>query len=129
MNGDLLADSGTASRELKTNLFFFAALIFFFAADRFLDLCLWPFVGSILAVNLIACHRLLRRFFKAGGVWFGIRAAVYFLFGYPLAVWAGAGRGLFDVVTQRPLSLRETVERCAGNKERMASSPLLETRK
>lgn len=129
MNRDLLADSGTASRELKTNLLFFASLIFFLGAGRFFDLRLWPLVGSIVAVNLFACRRLLRSFFRAGGVWFGLRAVAYFLFGYPLAVWAGAGRGLLDVVTQRLPFCRKTVESRSDNKERMVSYPLLETRK
>lgn len=129
MNRDLLADSGTASRELKTNLLIFASLVFFFVAGGFVDLRLWPLVGSVVAVNLFACRRLLRRFFKAGGIWFGLRACAYFLFGYPFAVWAGAGRGLFDMVTKGLPCSRGITEHRGKNKEQMVTYPLLETRK
>jgi len=130
MNKDLLADSGTASRELKVNLIFFASLLLAFAAGIFIDKLLLPLAGSILIVNLLACRRLLSRFFTAGGLWFGIRATTYFLFFYPVAVWAGAVRGLFDVVKQRLPFSRKTTESYVGMSKRgLLHAPLLETRK
>lgn len=128
MNKDLLADSGTASRELKTNLLFFAALVFILVGGRFSALHLFPLAGGLVAVDLLACRRLLRRFFRAGGVWFGLRAAAYFLLAYPFAVWAGAGRGLFDVVTHRLFCFRPAAANWI-NRKKIRSQPLLEMRK
>jgi len=96
-NGDLLADSGTASRELKFNVVF----CFF---------CLGGVVvhllggGPLLTFALLAafvCNILLNRglleaFFRTGGARFGFAASAYYFSLYALAVGAGALTGLLE---------------------------------
>ena len=127
-NKDLLADSGAASRELKVSLFSFVFLVFSIAAGSFSGIWVWSLATGCLMVNLLTCRRLLSRFVKAGGLWFGIRAGAYFLFCYPVAAWAGAGQGLLDVVKQRFPFFRNTPASYTG-KRAMTSRPLLEARK
>lgn len=129
-NRDLLADSGTASRELKANLFCFAALFFLLAGWwAFWEMQPWSLLGSVVAANLLSCRRLLRRFFMAGGFWFGFRACVYFLFCYPVAVWAGAGRGFGDAAIHRIGALLQRTFPATGKNEGIAACALLEPRK
>lgn len=94
-NGDLLADSGTASRGLKFSVLAWAASAAAAAgsltAAAPVALAVIPlFVSMNVAIN----RELLRAFWKACGAWFGIRAAAYYLLVYPAAVGTGAALGL-----------------------------------
>jgi glycosyltransferase involved in cell wall biosynthesis len=94
-NGDLLADSGTASRGLKLNaavyfLGVFLALLFLVTGSViFLSV-----LAAASALNLYWNKGLLRAFYDAGGIGFGLGATAYYLLLYPLAVGTGACAGV-----------------------------------
>lgn len=94
-NRDVFADSGTASTELKsTVLFHFVGvsllILFSIYGDKaFLYLSVLP-----VAASLSVSRGLIGAFFRAGGTTFGIAAAAYYLFVYPLAVGAGGLTGV-----------------------------------
>lgn len=94
-NGDLLADSGTASQGLKLNgaVYFLGLLLLllFFATGSVLFLSA---LAAAVAFNLYANRGLLRAFYDAGGVGFALGAAAYYLLLYPLAVGMGACAGV-----------------------------------
>lgn len=97
-NRDLLADSGTASRELKTNVVCFALGLLGIAAWLLTGSGLWGgLAAALFGCNVLANRRLLRRFFAVGGRAFAAAAGSYYLLVYPLAVGAGAfgGAALF----------------------------------
>lgn len=93
-NGDLLADSGTASHELKVNTAAYCAASLcvgaFFVTGASAWLCT---VAGVLALNLFVSRRLLGRLRAAGGGRFAAAAALYYVLVYPLAVGAGAAGG------------------------------------
>ena len=93
-NRDLLADSGTASLELKLNV----------AAWTLNGLLLLGYLSSgaagflapmplVLAFNLYVNRGLLRAFLRADGLGFAVAATLYYLLLYPVAVTAGALAG------------------------------------
>lgn len=94
-NGDLLADSGTASLSLKLNaaVYFLGLLLLllFFATG---SMPLLSALAAATALNLYGNRGLLRAFFDAGGIGFGLGAAAYYLLLYPLAVGMGACAGM-----------------------------------
>ena len=128
-NRDLLADSGTASRELKINLLSFLLFFVLLQGCAFGGVWQWPLAGLLFWANLLSCRRLLYRFFVAGGSWFGLRASGYFLFVYPVAIWAGAARGLIDAAGQLGTALLRMPFPAGKKSGEMSSYPLLETRK
>lgn len=93
-NGDVFADSGTASTELKANVVFLyaaASLLVASAAGAgapFLYLAVLP-----LATSAAVGRSLIRAFFAGGGAAFGIAATLYYLSLFGLAVGAGAIAG------------------------------------
>jgi len=93
-NGDLLADSGTASLELKINVAACFLALVLLGLYSLLDdtLVLLPLPLMIVA-NLYVSLGLLRAFHDAKGLWFAIAAALYYAFVYPLAVGAGVLAG------------------------------------
>ena len=96
-NRDLLSDSGTASRELKLNVFICLLCL----AGLFLQGILRnPLVTLVVfpafTFNLLFNRRLLKAFFSTGGLFFGLAASAYYFSLYPLAVGAGALSGLMD---------------------------------
>ena len=94
-NGDLLADSGTASVGLKLNgaVYFLGLLLLllFFATGNVLFLSA---LAAALVLNLYGNRGLLRAFYDTGGMGFALGAAAYYLLLYPLAVGTGAGVGV-----------------------------------
>lgn len=94
-NRDILADSGTASTELKANVLLCltgVGLLFCHAAlgDRpLLYAAALSFAGSLLVGR-----GLIAAFFRTGGAAFGLAAMAYYLSLYPLAVGAGAFAGV-----------------------------------
>jgi len=93
-NRDLLADSGTASRELKTDVASFFAgaftLLFFLLSGKGILLSLLVF---IILLNLWSSRRLIVAFYEAKGLPFAFGATIYYMMLYPLAVGAGAFAG------------------------------------
>ena len=94
-NKDLLADSGTASVELKVNV-----LSFFL---NFLFLLLWIFTQNslllypiplIFTANIFINRRLIRSFYKTKGLSFAFPATLYYTLLYPVAVGTGGIAGM-----------------------------------
>ncbi len=95
LNKDLLADSGTASLELKINgasfsLSVFFVLLFFIRHQPGWLLPL-PF---LLAVNLFLSSGLLTLFNRSKGLWFTVIGGFYYTMIYPFPVIAGGLAGL-----------------------------------
>jgi len=94
-NRDLLADSGTASLELKFNVMCSSLIWFFFLCliivpHTFFLVCVIIFITFNLAVN----RSLFRAFFRKKSLIFGIKATLYYSLVYPLAVAAGGAAGI-----------------------------------
>jgi GT2 family glycosyltransferase len=102
-NGDVLADSGTASRELKVNVAAGAAqaLLALWAAAA---ASAWPLALALplLALNLLLNRRLVAAWRRAGGPGFAALALVYYTTLYAAAVGVGSAAGL----AQYPRSVR-----------------------
>jgi glycosyltransferase involved in cell wall biosynthesis len=94
-NRDLLADSGTASREIKINGGVWLATVLLallsLASGRRGFLAPLPFLW---AFGIVANRRLFKAFSRAGGVLFASLAGMYYTIAYPAAVWIGALKGL-----------------------------------
>jgi glycosyltransferase involved in cell wall biosynthesis len=92
--GDLFADSGTASAELKVNVgaHGVSALLLCLALVTGQRLLPWLLPG-VLGVNLFLNRRFLGAFWRAGGPRFALGAAAYWVLVYPLALEAGALAG------------------------------------
>jgi glycosyltransferase involved in cell wall biosynthesis len=94
-NRDILADSGTASIELKANVLLCLTGLALLPAGAFAGY--WPlFPAAMLpfAASLFVSRGLVAAFFRTGGPCFGIAAVIYYLTLYPLAVAAGACTGI-----------------------------------
>jgi len=102
-NRDMMADSGTASRELKFTVFCSILIWFFFlcliiSPDAFFLVCMIIVFTFDLAVN----RSLIRAFFREKGLAFGSKATLYYLLLYPLSVAAGGAAGvLYYLQSQR----------------------------
>jgi glycosyltransferase involved in cell wall biosynthesis len=107
-NKDLLADSGTASRELKANVVVcFLCLGAAFLQTVINEPLLTRGILSAFALNIFFNRGLLLAFFRTGGGLFGFAASAYYLSLYPLAVGTGALGGLLDRSTAwRPAEKR-----------------------
>jgi GT2 family glycosyltransferase len=95
MHKDLLADSGTASREIKINGVVWLAnailaLLFLLSGQRGFLVPIPLLWGAGICVN----RHLFRAFFRAGGALFSVMAAMYYILVYPAAVWTGVLRGI-----------------------------------
>jgi len=98
-NKDLLADSGTASYELKINvatLFLNALLTMLFFYFKNTTFLISIFV--IYAVNLVVSRGLIKAFYKAKGLSFVIFATLYYTLIYPFPVGAGAFSGIMKYI-------------------------------
>jgi GT2 family glycosyltransferase len=93
-NRDLLADSGTASRELKANVLLGGLQVLLAAACLALGSA-WPLVLSppLLALDLWASRGLLAAWLGTGGHRFAALATLYWVTLYAAAVAAGAAAG------------------------------------
>lgn len=100
---DLMTDSGTASVELKFNVFCSSLIWFFFVClivspDIFFLSCMILIFIFDLAVN----RSLIRAFFREKGSAFGIKATLYYSLVYPLSVAAGGAAGMvYYIQSQR----------------------------
>jgi len=90
-NGDLLADSGTASHELKANVASFVLGALGIGAWVLTGAAAWGLLAAALfGANVLGNRTLFRRFREVGGRAFAAAAGCYYVFVYPLAVGAGA---------------------------------------
>ena len=104
-NGDILADSGTASRELKINVVL-SFLCLGGIAFHVLGGALPAFaLLALCACNLFFSRGLLKAFFRTGGTRFGLAAGAYYFSLYAVAVGMGALTGLLE--GSRPWSRKE----------------------
>jgi GT2 family glycosyltransferase len=93
-NRDLLADSGTASLELKLDVcvcVFSALLLLGYLLSA--KVALLAPIPMLLAFNLYVNRGLLLAFHRAEGLGFAVMATLYYLLLYPIAVGAGALAG------------------------------------
>lgn len=102
-NGDVLADSGAASRALKANVLLGAlqALLLAWAAASGSP---WPLLAAppLLAVNLLANRGLLAAWLGNGGPVFAALATLYYTTLYAAAVAAGAAAGAASFAWHAP---------------------------
>jgi len=105
-NKDLLADSGTASIELKINgVSFLLSIIVLLLSLISKTPALLTLLPLMLSISLYLNRRLLTAFFKARGSMFAVLATLYYITLYPAAIWSGVFAGivkhLFDKRAQR----------------------------
>ena len=95
MNRDLLADSGTASVELKFNgaVFFLNILLLALFQLGVESYVLIP-IPFLCAINLLCSRGLIKTFYREKGYGFTILAVLYYTMVYPIPVGAGAALGL-----------------------------------
>lgn len=94
-NRDILADSGTASTELKANVLLCLTDLAFLLGYAVLGERLLLYAAALaFAGSLLAGRGLIAAFFRTGGPAFGSAAMLYYLSLYPLAVGAGAFAGV-----------------------------------
>ncbi len=106
VNRDVLADSGTASRELKANVALAAACGALLATAAVAGLAWlaaaavaagspWPLAPAapLLALDVHLNRRLVAVWFRAGGLRFSVLATLYYATLYAAAVGLGAAAG------------------------------------
>jgi glycosyltransferase involved in cell wall biosynthesis len=94
-NHDVLADSGTASHELKLNVAaWYLSAVLLTAALGSGATCWAAAALLVQAGNVYANRHLLQAFYRAHAAAFAAVAALYYFLVYPLAVSAGALAGL-----------------------------------
>jgi glycosyltransferase involved in cell wall biosynthesis len=94
-NGDLLNDSGTASRELKFNVLTFfcvAALGLLFSVSG--NTAILQAIPLVCLPNLFFHRRFISSLYETKGFLFALCATGYYTAVYPLAIGAGALAGL-----------------------------------
>lgn len=101
-NRDMLTDSGTASVELKFNVFSYALIFLLIAAwlisRNTLMLYLIP---VITACNILISRNLIKAFFKAKGGRFAGAAFLYYTVLYPIPVGTGTIAGLISNLARK----------------------------
>lgn len=101
-NRDLLADSGTASRELKVNVVSWFMVAGAAIAGSALSLPVLPaLAAAIVLQNVLVNRKLAYAFQAAGGRVFALKAMTYYLLVYPMAVGAGAAGGMISGLFER----------------------------
>lgn len=99
-NRDLLADSGTASSEIKFNglAYSFIVLTAIFSIWKPWSLLI---TGAVLALNIFVNRGVIRAFREAGGTAFAFLASLYYFFLYPAPVIAGGISGVLSYFFKR----------------------------
>ena len=94
-NRDLLADSGTASVELKVSVAcFFLSVLLAIAALFREELFSLAAIACLFAFNLVVSRGQIALFVREKGFFFSLGSALYWAWGYPLVVGAGAFAGM-----------------------------------
>ena len=100
-NRDVLADSGTASRELKVNVLSYLVSAIFLAAGTALGRPVLLYsLPLVMGLNTVINRGLLRAFWKTGGAVFAFSAYAYYTMLYPLAVGAGSIAGMMRYLSK-----------------------------
>lgn len=103
-SGDLFADSGTASTELKVNGISFLLCVFTLHLSLTpAGLLYIPFILLAFIFNLAINKGLLAEFYKINGISFAVLATAYYTMLYPAAVLAGAAAGIVRYPRYRKL--------------------------
>ncbi len=94
-NRDLLSDSGTASKELKTNVAAYFSLLFICAISLFFQrpAIIWGIL-PVLGLNACINRNFLSELHKTKGPAFAFLSGLYYLLVYPLPVGAGSVAGM-----------------------------------
>lgn len=110
-NRDLLADSGTASRELKFNVAAFLLLAGVCLLKPFLN-PVWIFglVTSILVSDLVINRNLFYLFFSTRGARFAFCAGFYYMFIYPIPICMGVVAGIKRYIFSSSPGLRDGIQ-------------------
>jgi glycosyltransferase involved in cell wall biosynthesis len=94
-NKDLLADSGTASLELKANVVaYYLSWLLLFLSLATGQWMWWFAIGGVQIVNVVTNKRLLLAFCDPNDILFSLAAVMYYLVVYPLPVGLGAMVGM-----------------------------------
>lgn len=94
-NKDLTTDSGTASIELKINVItLYLVLALIITACSIASFAPIYIAVLLLCVNMYISRNLLQLFYETEGFLYLIKALIYYLLIYPLAVSIGAVRGM-----------------------------------
>lgn len=94
-NRDLLADSGTASFEIKFNGLSFILMI----SSALLSVWSpWALLGTgaVLLANMFVNRKVVRAFREAGGPGFAFLSSLYYFFLYPAPIMAGGIAGVLS---------------------------------
>ena len=103
-NGDLLADSGTASIEFKANggLFFLGLFLFVLWIVIQEQALLYP-LPVIFLFSAFMGRKILKAFFEARGALFAVPAFAYYIMFYPFPVGLGAISGMLNFLVKKQL--------------------------
>ncbi len=94
-NKDVFKDSGSASVELKTNVVSCVLNIFLIALFILSDIAEFLyFIPPVYMLNIFINRKLLKCFYKTGGIPFGSKAFIYYTMIYPLPIAIGTIRAL-----------------------------------
>ncbi|MDF1577386.1 MAG: glycosyltransferase [Desulfobulbales bacterium] len=97
MKGDLFADSGTASCELKASVVLFHMMVLLTIGWLLLPDAIPPAPILVLFfINLLICQRMLELYYSTGGVMLAFGAAAYYTLLYPMAVGTGVLAGFLS---------------------------------
>lgn len=101
-NKDMLADSGTASVELKINgiIFLLCALVILLSLVL-LNPTFLLLIPAFTAANLFVSRGLLVAFYKAKGISFAVLSSFYYITLYILAIWIGTIAGTLKYLKDR----------------------------
>ncbi len=95
-NKDILADSGTASRELKINVILFVITMLLVLsshlAQSFYFFAALPF---LFIANFLTCKKMLEIFHTTHGLFFTIKAFIYYSLIYPIPICLGTSVGFY----------------------------------
>jgi len=104
-NRDLLADSGTASVDLKVNgVTYMLILLLMFLSLMLGNLTILLFGPILVIINLILNRGLMGAFYETGGPVFATKATLYYTLLYPAAIWLGVLNGILKyLANQKPI--------------------------
>lgn len=94
-NKDLLSDSGTASRELKTNVsLFYLTLLTVAALVLTGHIVLFALSSLLISINVLINRHLFKAFYDTYGMRFSVLCVAYYMWIYPLPVGLGGLIGI-----------------------------------
>jgi len=101
-NKDILSDSGTASIELKANVFIYFTMTALFTLWLNTGRTGFPlFMPLLFITNVLISRGFLRALYKAKGMVFALSSSMYYFLLYPVPVGLGAAVGLIKAIGRR----------------------------